>query len=234
MPTTASAASPDCRPSRRSARRTTASSCTTPAATSCFCRSRTSSCCRATAPTTATAQLDRLGGVAWQSRKARLKKRLREIASELIKIAALRQLKEAPAMAPPHGAYDEFVARFPYEETEDQAAEHRSGARRSRRRQADGPARLRRRRLRQNGSGAPRRVRCGDRPASRSLSWCRRRCSRASISRLSAERFQGLPVRIAQASRLVGAKELADVKRGLKSGQIDIVVGTHALLGKID
>ena len=59
------------------------------------------------------AQLDKLGGVAWQSRKARLKKRLREIASELIKIAALRQLKEAPALAPPQGAYDEFVARFP-------------------------------------------------------------------------------------------------------------------------
>src|SRR3990172_7233756 len=68
------------------------------------------------------AQLDKLGGVAWQSRKARLKKRLREIASELIKIAALRQLKEAPAVAAPAGAYDEFVARFPYEETEDQAA----------------------------------------------------------------------------------------------------------------
>jgi transcription-repair coupling factor (superfamily II helicase) len=66
------------------------------------------------------AQLDKLGGVAWQSRKARLKKRLREIASELIKIAALRQLKEAPAVAAPEGAFDEFVARFPYEETEDQ------------------------------------------------------------------------------------------------------------------
>ena len=66
------------------------------------------------------AQLDRLGGVAWQSRKSRLTKRLREIASELIKIAALRQLKEAPAMSAPEGAYDEFVARFPYEETEDQ------------------------------------------------------------------------------------------------------------------
>src|SRR5690606_25335793 len=67
-------------------------------------------------------QLDKLGGVAWQSRKARLKKRLREIASELIKIAAMRQLKEAPALAPPAGAYEEFVARFPYEETEDQLA----------------------------------------------------------------------------------------------------------------
>src|SRR5690606_31857449 len=67
------------------------------------------------------AQLDRLGGAAWQSRKARLKQRLLEIAGELIKIAALRQLKEAPALTPPAGAYEEFVARFPYDETEDQA-----------------------------------------------------------------------------------------------------------------
>src|SRR5262245_51553849 len=66
------------------------------------------------------AQLDRLGGVAWQARKARLKQRIREMASELIKVAALRQLREAPVMQPPTGQFDEFVARFPYEETDDQ------------------------------------------------------------------------------------------------------------------
>ncbi|HEY0302669.1 MAG TPA: CarD family transcriptional regulator, partial [Rhizomicrobium sp.] len=59
-------------------------------------------------------QLDRLGGAAWQTRKARLKQRIREIASELIKVAALRQLKQAPVMVPPHGEFEEFVARFPY------------------------------------------------------------------------------------------------------------------------
>ena len=58
-------------------------------------------------------QLDRLGGLAWQSRKAKLKKRLRDIANELIKIAAMRALREAPALVPPTGAFDEFIARFP-------------------------------------------------------------------------------------------------------------------------
>ena len=48
------------------------------------CRSRTSRCCRATAREEATAQLDKLGGVGWQSRKARVKKRINEIADELI------------------------------------------------------------------------------------------------------------------------------------------------------
>ncbi len=47
-----------------------------------------------------------------------------------------------------------------------------------------------------------------------------------------SERFAGLPVRVAQASRLVGAKELAAVKAGIADGSVDIVVGTHALLGK--
>jgi len=64
--------------------------------------------------------LDKLGGVAWQSRKARLKKRIRDMAEALIRIAAARALKTAPVLTPPEGLYDEFAARFPYEETEDQ------------------------------------------------------------------------------------------------------------------
>ena len=46
------------------------------------------------------------------------------------------------------------------------------------------------------------------------------------------ERFRGFPVKIAQASRLVSPKERAEVKKGLQSGDIDIVIGTHALLAK--
>ena len=176
-------------------------------------------------------QLDRLGGAAWQSRKARLKQRLREIASELIKIAALRQLKEAPAMAPPHGAYDEFVARFPYDETEDQTQSIEAV-------------------LGDLNAGRPMdRLVCGDVGFGKTEVAIRAAFVAALAGfqvavvvpttllarqhfRTFAQRFAGLPVRIAQASRLVAAKELTDVRDGLKSGQIDIVVGTHALLGK--
>ncbi len=177
------------------------------------------------------AQLDKLGGVAWQSRKARLKKRLREIASELIKIAALRQLKEAPAVAAPEGSYDEFVARFPYEETEDQDTSIEAV-------------------LGDLGSGRPMdRLVCGDVGFGKT-EVALRAAFVAAMSGLQVavvvpttllarqhfktftERFKGLPIKIAQASRLVGAKELASVKEGLKSGAIDIVIGTHALLGK--
>src|SRR5258708_29914325 len=51
-----------------------------------------------------------------------MKRRIREIANELIKIAAERQLREAPRLTVEHGPYDEFCAGFPYEETEDQQA----------------------------------------------------------------------------------------------------------------
>ncbi|MCB1970650.1 MAG: transcription-repair coupling factor, partial [Geminicoccaceae bacterium] len=62
-------------------------------------------------------QLDKLGGVGWQSRKARVKQRIREIAEELIKIAAERALREGEALQLPPGMYEEFAARFPFEET---------------------------------------------------------------------------------------------------------------------
>ncbi len=177
------------------------------------------------------AQLDRLGGAAWQSRKSRLKQRIREIASELIKIAALRQLREAPSMAPPEGTFDEFIARFPHEETEDQAASIQSV-------------------MDDLSAGKPMdRLVCGDVGFGKTEVALRA----AFIAAMSgfqvavvvpttllarqhfktfSERFKGLPVRVAMASRLVNAKDLASVKAGLKDGVIDIVVGTHALLGK--
>ena len=66
------------------------------------------------------AALDRLGGVAWQSRKARLKQRIADMADRLIKIAAERAVRQGEAMSPQEGLYDEFCARFPYAETDDQ------------------------------------------------------------------------------------------------------------------
>ena len=65
-------------------------------------------------------QLDRLGGAGWQKRKARMRKRVLEMAAGLIKIAAARATKPAPKLVPPEGLYAEFCAGFPYDETEDQ------------------------------------------------------------------------------------------------------------------
>jgi transcription-repair coupling factor (superfamily II helicase) len=175
--------------------------------------------------------LDRLGGGNWQARKARMKSRIREIAGELIKIAAERQLREAPRLAVGPGAYDEFCAGFPYEETDDQLAAIEAT-------------------IRDLGSGRPMdRLICGDVGFGKT-EVALRAAFIAAISgkqvavvvpttllarqhfKTFSERFRGFPVNVAQASRLVPAAELAKVRTGLADGSIDIVIGTHALLGK--
>jgi transcription-repair coupling factor (superfamily II helicase) len=46
------------------------------------------------------------------------------------------------------------------------------------------------------------------------------------------ERFHGMPVEIGRLSRLVPAAEAKATREGVASGQIDIVIGTHAILAK--
>ncbi len=179
----------------------------------------------------ATAQLDKLGGSAWQARKARLKKRLKEIAEELIRIAAARQLLEAPVITPPEGIMEEFCARFPYEETEDQKRAIEAV-------------------LDDLASGRPMdRLICGDVGFGKTEVALRAAFATVMnghqvalivpttlLARQHAatfrERFAGFPVNIAVASRMTPRKQLAAIKKGLADGTIDIVIGTHALLAK--
>ncbi|HEV2559358.1 MAG TPA: transcription-repair coupling factor [Microvirga sp.] len=176
-------------------------------------------------------QLDRLGGGAWQARKAKMKQRIREMAGELMKIAAARVLKEAPRLVPPDGLYDEFAARFPYDETEDQMNAIEAV-------------------LDDLGTGRPMdRLVCGDVGFGKTEVALRAAFVTAMSGkqvavvvpttllarqhfRTFSERFRGLPLNVAQASRFVPAAEMKKVREGLKDGSVDIVVGTHALLGK--
>ena len=64
--------------------------------------------------------LDRMGGAGWQGRRSRIKKRLKDMAEALLRIAAVRQLKKTEPLIVPEGAYQEFATGFPYDETEDQ------------------------------------------------------------------------------------------------------------------
>jgi transcription-repair coupling factor (superfamily II helicase) len=175
--------------------------------------------------------LDRLGGGAWQSRRAKLKNRIRDMAAELMRIAAARQLKHAPVLGAPEGVYDEFCARFPYEETEDQEAAI-----------ADVMDDL--------GKGQPMdRLICGDVGFGKTEVALRAAFVMAMSGRQVAvvvpttllcrqhyrtfsQRFAGWPVKVRQLSRLVSAKEAADVKQGLTEGSVDVVIGTHALLSQ--
>ena len=113
------------------------------------------------------ATLDKLGGEAWQRRKARMKERIREIAGELIKTAAIRATRPGQ-VAEADTAYPAFVDRFPYEETDDQDRAIGEVLEDLALGQADGPAGVRRRRLRQDRGGDARRLRRGDGRATRS------------------------------------------------------------------
>ncbi|AQS87091.1 DNA helicase transcription-repair coupling factor [Neoasaia chiangmaiensis NBRC 101099] len=175
--------------------------------------------------------LDKLGGQAWQARKAKMKSRIRDMAAELIRTAAGRALKDAPTLAPAEGLWDEFCARFPFVETDDQS-----------RAIADV--------LEDMSSGRPMdRLVCGDVGFGKT-EVALRAAFVAALSgvqvavvvpttllarqhfRSFSTRFEGFPVRVAQLSRLVTAKEATEVRRGLADGTIDIVVGTHALLAR--
>ncbi len=176
-------------------------------------------------------QLDRLGGAAWQARKARAKQRLREMAEGLIRIAAERALRTTPAMDPPHGVFDEFCARFPYEETDDQLA-------------AIGDV------LSDFEAGKPMdRLICGDVGFGKTEVALRAAfvaamsgkqvavvCPTTLLARQHyktfVNRFEGWPVKIGRLSRLVPAKEANATREALKNGEMEIVIGTHAVLSK--
>ncbi|MBX9757606.1 MAG: transcription-repair coupling factor [Beijerinckiaceae bacterium] len=175
--------------------------------------------------------LDKLGGVGWQSRKARMKKRIREMAHELIRIAAARQTREAPRLLPPDGLYDEFCARFPFDETEDQQNSIDAT-------------------LDDLAAGRPMdRLVCGDVGFGKTEVALRAAFAAAINGKQVAvvvpttllarqhfktfsQRFAGLPLNVRQLSRMVGTADQRETKKGLADGSVDIVVGTHAVLGK--
>jgi transcription-repair coupling factor (superfamily II helicase) len=175
--------------------------------------------------------LDKLGGASWQARKARAKNRIQDMAAGLIRLAAERQMREAPMLTADDGAFAEFCARFPYSETEDQA-----------RAIADV--------LEDFAAGKPMdRLVCGDvgfgktEVALRAAFVAAMAGTQVAVVvpttllarqhfRVFSERFAGLPVKVAQLSRMVTAKEASVVRAGLADGSVGIVIGTHALMAK--
>ncbi|MFS4438887.1 transcription-repair coupling factor [Paracoccaceae bacterium GXU_MW_L88] len=175
--------------------------------------------------------LDRLGGGAWQAKKEKLKERIKEMAEKLIRLAAERYLRNAPKFQPHHHLWEEFCARFPYQETEDQLTAI-----------ADV--------LSDFESGRPMdRLVCGDvgfgktevalRAAFIAAMEGHQVAVIAPTTLLArqhfqnfAERFRGFPLKVRQLSRFVSAKDAKATRDGLADGSVDIVIGAHALLAK--
>ncbi len=175
--------------------------------------------------------LDRLGGGAWQAKKAKLKERIREMADRLIRVAAERALRTAPALEAQHHAWEEFSARFPYQETDDQL-----------RAISDVMDDL--------VAGSPMdRLVCGDVGFGKT-EVAMRAAFVAAMSGVQvaviapttllarqhynsfAERFRGFPIEVRGLSRFISQKEAEKTRDAMSRGTVDIVIGTHALLAK--
>ncbi len=172
--------------------------------------------------------LDRLGTHAWAQRKERIQKKLWEMAGQLIKLAAARQTAQLSPSLPPQGLYEEFCARFAFEETEDQSQAIQDV-------------------MNDLSCGRPMdRLICGDvgfgktevalRGAFVSVMAGHQVAIIAPTTLLCrqhvnvfTQRFEGFPVRIGHLSRLTQS-EAAATRAGLADGTIDIAIGTHALL----
>jgi transcription-repair coupling factor (superfamily II helicase) len=174
--------------------------------------------------------LDSLGGEAWQRRKSKMKERIREIAGELIKIAAIRATRPG-VVAEPDASYPQFVDRFPYEETEDQERAIEDV-------------------LQDLEAGKPMdRLVCGDVGFGKTEVALRAAfvmamsgkqvaliCPTTLLARQHytnfVERLKGFPIEVGRLSRLVPAAEAKKTKEGIAEGKVDIVIGTHAILAK--
>lgn len=178
-----------------------------------------------------TGLLDKLGGGAWQAKKAKLKERIRQIAERLIRVAAERALRTAPVLDPPMGLWDQFLARFPYVETDDQLSAIEDV-------------------LTDLGAGKPMdRLICGDVGFGKTevairaafvAAMCGVQVAVIAPTTLLArqhyqsfaERFRGFPINVRPLSRFVGTRDAALTRDGIADGTADIVIGTHALLAK--
>jgi transcription-repair coupling factor (superfamily II helicase) len=175
--------------------------------------------------------LDRLGGVGWQTRKARMKARIHEIAGELLKVAAARATRPGKVMESEAAAFGAFIDRFPYAETDDQLravddviADLASAKPMDRLVVGD------------VGFGKTEVALRAAFVAAMSGHQVALICPTTLLARQHAanfrERFAGLPIRIGHLSRLVPAAEAQRTRSGLADGTLDIVIGTHALLAK--
>ena len=172
--------------------------------------------------------LDRLKGDGWNKRRAAVSVQIDEDARALVARAREREAATADPVAPPKAAYARFAARFAFPETPDQR---------------DAIAAV----LADLAGGRPMdRLVCGDvgfgktevaLRAAAAVALAGRQVALAApttvLARQHAQsferRFAGTGIRVAQLSRLVDGAEAKAVKAGLASGEIGVVVGTHAL-----
>jgi transcription-repair coupling factor (superfamily II helicase) len=175
--------------------------------------------------------LDKVGGKFWQRRKEKVKEAVRELAAELIQLAAVRQTRPGIAYGADDDWQREFEAEFPYEETEDQLkvmAEIKKDM--------------------QEPQPMDRLI-CGDVGYGKTELAVRAAFKAATSGKQAAvlvpttilaeqhfrtfsERMADYPIMIEVLSRFKTKGEQRQILERLEAGEVDIVIGTHRLLQK--
>jgi transcription-repair coupling factor (superfamily II helicase) len=176
-------------------------------------------------------RLDQLGGTSWNRTKSKVKGSMRDMAAELLKLYAERQLAKAPAMPPDTDLQRQFEAAFAYEESPDQVeaiAVIKEDLQRDR---------------------PMDRLLCGDvgygktevamRAAFKAVDGGGQVAVLAPTTILADQhletfrrRFAGFPLSIEMISRFRSPQEVRELRKRLAAGQPDILIGTHRLLSK--
>ncbi len=177
------------------------------------------------------APLHRLGSDAWARIKRRAEQQLRDVAAELLGLQAQRAARTLPAMQAPGSEMSAFCAGFPYRLTHDQERAVEQV-------------------LDDLATGRPMdRLICGD--VGFGKTEVALRAAFAAViegfqvavlapttllaqqhHRLFSDRFADWPVRVEILTRFGGSRKNEEVRESLKNGRIDIVVGSHGLLGQ--
>ncbi len=175
--------------------------------------------------------LDRLGGTSWERTKTRIKKSMRDMAGELLKLYAQRQMVEGFAFSPDTAWQQEFEDAFEFELTPDQA-------------DAISATKVDMEAIRPMD-----RLLCGDvgygktevamRAAFKATMDGKQVAVLAPTTVLAFQhyttftrRFTAFPVRIQLLSRFRSTKEQKQILEELEFGRVDILIGTHRLLSK--
>ena len=176
-------------------------------------------------------KLDKLGGQTWQKRRKKVAEEVQKVARELLELYARRQLARGRPCPPPDTYYQEFCAGFPFDETPDQQAAIDAV-------------------LGDMGEARPMdRLVCGDvgfgktevalRAAFRAVEAGRQAAVLVPTTRLALQqcaafrtRLERFPVSVEMLSRFRTPKQQRETLERLKTGQLDVVVGTHRLLSR--
>ncbi|MCX6310296.1 MAG: transcription-repair coupling factor [Bacteroidetes bacterium] len=176
-------------------------------------------------------RIDKIGSAAWQNVKQKTKARVKEIAFDLIKLYAARKAQEGFQFAPDNYLQNELEASFIYEDTPDQLK-----AINDVKRDMENPHPMDR-------------LVCGDVGFGKTEVAIRAAFKAACDSKQVAvlvpttilaiqhwktfsERLKDFPVKIDYINRFRSAKEKKEILAKLGRGEIDILIGTHGIVGK--